>query len=146
MRNCGVTGTAKFPSRRKQALASLKNSTPKRDQQIGGDALAAVTWAEEHLFDRRSVVLEHELWRHALEHARGQNITIEELQQATRDRGYIRNERKPRQCHNQGTLEREWEIVCLAKNGIGRFRPLAPAIRFAIRDWTQANVRRLVKS
>ena len=30
----------------------------------------AVAWAEEHLFDRRSVVREHELWRHALEHAR----------------------------------------------------------------------------
>jgi conjugative relaxase-like TrwC/TraI family protein len=110
----------------KQALVSLKNSTPKRDQQIGGGALAAVTWAEEHLFDRRSVVLEHELWRHALEHARGQNVTIQELQQATRDRGYIRNERKPRNVTTKGTLEREWEIVCLAKNGVGRFHPLAP--------------------
>ena len=35
-----------------------------------------MSWAEEHLFERHSVVREHELWRHALEHARGQNITL----------------------------------------------------------------------
>ncbi len=116
----------------KQALVSLKNGSPKRDQQIGSGALAAVAWAEEHLFDRRSVVLEYELWRHALEHARGQNITIEELQQATRDRGYIRDERKPHNITTKGTLEREWEIVCLAKDGIGHFRPLASG--YALRD------------
>jgi hypothetical protein len=34
-------------------------------------AAEAVTWAESHLFERRSVVREHELWRHALEAARG---------------------------------------------------------------------------
>jgi conjugative relaxase-like TrwC/TraI family protein len=110
----------------KQTIGALKTGSPKRDQQIGSDALGAVAWAEEHLFDRRSVVLEHELWRHALEHARGQNIAVEELQQATRDRGYIRNERKPHNVTTKGALEREWEIVCLAKAGIGRFRPLAP--------------------
>jgi len=109
------------------AISALTHGAPlKPDGSKAGDALAAVTWAEEHLFDRRSVVLEHELWRHALEHARGQNITVRELQQATRDRGYIRNERKPRNITTKGTLEREWEIVCLAKDGIGRFRPLAP--------------------
>jgi hypothetical protein len=59
------------------AISALKHGAPlKPDESKAGDALAAVTWAEEHLFDRRSVVLEHELWRHALEHARGQNITL----------------------------------------------------------------------
>jgi hypothetical protein len=111
----------------KAAISALKHGALlKPDESKAGHVLAAVTWAEEHLLDRRSVVLEHELWRHALEYARGQNITIEELQQATWDRGCIRNERKPHNVTTKGTLEREWEIVCLAKNGIGRFRPLAP--------------------
>ena len=35
-------------------------------------AAEAVSWAEGHLFERRSVVREHELWRHALEVARGE--------------------------------------------------------------------------
>ena len=34
----------------------------------------------KHLFERRSVVHEHELWRHALEHSRGQNVSLAEIQ------------------------------------------------------------------
>jgi hypothetical protein len=40
-------------------------------QIVNGTAEQAVNWAEHHLFERRSVVHEHELWRHALEHSRG---------------------------------------------------------------------------
>lgn len=40
----------------------------------------AVTWAEEHLFEQRSVVHEHELWRHALEHGKGQNVSLAQIQ------------------------------------------------------------------
>src|SRR5208282_5770411 len=65
------------------------------EQPSGGassEALAerAVKWAEEHLFERRSVVLEHELWRHALEHVRGQNVELTEIQAATARRSYAR--------------------------------------------------------
>jgi hypothetical protein len=49
----------------------------------------AVEWAENHLFERRSVVHLHELWRHALEHARGQNIGISDIQNESRKRDYI---------------------------------------------------------
>ncbi|MDQ3621316.1 MAG: relaxase domain-containing protein [Verrucomicrobiota bacterium] len=31
----------------------------------------AIAWAEDHIFDRSSVVLEHDIWRHALERACG---------------------------------------------------------------------------
>jgi conjugative relaxase-like TrwC/TraI family protein len=58
----------------------------------GMTAAEAVTWAEEHLFERRSVVREHELWRHALSSARGHGLSIEEVKAETARRGYIRAE------------------------------------------------------
>jgi hypothetical protein len=48
-------------------------------QRHGGTG-RAIEWAENHLFERRSVVHEHELWRHALEHARGQNVSLADIQ------------------------------------------------------------------
>ncbi len=84
----------------------------------------AVTWAEEHLFERRSVVLEHELWRHALEHVRGQNVELAEIQAATRRRGYVRYKQHPGRITTREVIQREWEIVCLARDGIRRCAPL----------------------
>jgi conjugative relaxase-like TrwC/TraI family protein len=107
-----------------EAIASLKcEQSPALVGSNEADAIAAVTWAEEHVFDRRSVVAEHELWRYALEHARGQNVTLAEIQHTTRDRNYIRGERGPLQVTTRTALEREWDIVCIAKDGIGQFRP-----------------------
>jgi conjugative relaxase-like TrwC/TraI family protein len=118
----------------KAAISALTHGAlPKPDKSKAGDALAAVTWAEEHLFDRRSVVLEHELWRHALEHARGQNITLTAIRQATRDRDYIRADRGPFQVTTRAALEREWDIVFLARDGRGRFRPFS-------NDFSSSNV------
>jgi conjugative relaxase-like TrwC/TraI family protein len=90
------------------------------------EALAerAVTWAEEHLFERRSVVLEHELWRHALEHVRGQNVDLAEIQAATRRRGYVHYRQHPGRVTTREVLQREWEIVCMAQDGIRRCAPL----------------------
>ncbi len=112
----------------KEEIASLKHGgsvTP--GDRVAGNALAAVTWAEEHLFDRHAVMPEYELWRHALEHARGENITVEQVRNITQSRGYIRDERTPHLVTSKVALEREWEIVCLAKSGIRRFRPLGDA-------------------
>jgi hypothetical protein len=78
---------------------------------------SAVVWAEEHLFDRHSVVHEHELGRHALEHARGQNIRLTDLQAATRERGYVRYEEHPGKVITREHLQREWEIIAVAKRG-----------------------------
>jgi conjugative relaxase-like TrwC/TraI family protein len=108
-----------------KAISALPNAGPVRpNREEEMVAQAAVVWAEEHLFDRRSVVFEHELWRHALEHARGQNISIEELQSITRKRDYIRNKNSLHQVTTFQTLQREWDIVCLAKDLIGQFAPL----------------------
>src|SRR5207302_9243541 len=52
----------------------------------------AVSWAEHHLFNRRSVVHEHEIWRHALDHARGQDFSLWEIQSITSRRDYVRGE------------------------------------------------------
>jgi conjugative relaxase-like TrwC/TraI family protein len=92
------------------------------------EALAqqAVLWAEEHLFERRSVVPEHELWRHALEHVRGQNVAVAEIQAATGRRGYLRYKEHPGRITTREVLHREWEIVCLARDGISCCASLCP--------------------
>ena len=41
----------------------------------------ALQWAEDHLFDRNSVVLECQLWEQALERARGESFTLDELKE-----------------------------------------------------------------
>ena len=89
----------------------------------------SVVWAEEHLFERRSVVNEHELWRHALEHARGQNVSLTDIQAVTRRRAYIRNEDKPGTVTLHEHLQREWNIVSAAKDGRGRFGSFQPDYR-----------------
>lgn len=85
----------------------------------------AVTWAEEHLFERRSVVQEHELWRHALEHGRGESITLKEIHSITSQRGYLRYAEHPGKVTTREHLQREWEIICLAKEGRDQFGPFA---------------------
>jgi conjugative relaxase-like TrwC/TraI family protein len=90
------------------------------------EALAekAVAWAEEHLFERRSVVLEHELWRHALEHVRGQNVELAEIQAVSGGRGYVRYKQHPGRVTTREVIQREWEVVCMARDGIRRCAPL----------------------
>jgi hypothetical protein len=47
----------------------------------------AMQWAEEHLFDRNSVVLECQLWQDALGRARSETFSLSELTDFTRQRG-----------------------------------------------------------
>ena len=81
-------------------------------------AVQAVNWAEGHLFERRSVVHEHELWRHALEHLRGQDVSLAEIQSATRKRDYIRDEQFQGKITTREVMEREWNIVRLAASKV----------------------------
>jgi conjugative relaxase-like TrwC/TraI family protein len=89
-------------------------------------AAEAIEWAENHLFERRSVVHIHELWRHALEHARGQNVSISDIQNESRKRGHIHNAKYPAQITTREVLEREAKIVTLAQHRMGEYKPLAP--------------------
>ncbi|MEO7298050.1 MAG: MobF family relaxase, partial [Verrucomicrobiota bacterium] len=84
----------------------------------------AVQWAEEHLFDRNSVVLECQLWQEALGRARGEGFSISELKEFTRQRGYIHDQEHPATVTLREVLLREWEIVQMAKEGVGDSWPL----------------------
>ena len=83
-----------------------------------------VSWAEEHLFERRSVVREYEIWRQALVFARGSNFTLEELKAETARRDYARGEGD--KVSRRDVLAREWQLVELVRDGTCRHPPLAP--------------------
>ncbi len=117
--------------------ASLQNLTANPLQVSNAPvnlAQNAVQWAEEHLFERRSVVSEHEIWRHALEHKRGQDVSLAEIQSAAKQRDYLRFEDKPGKITLREHLQREWDIVCAAKDGRGKFAAFYP-------DFCQPNPR-----
>ena len=61
--------------------ATLKPKRGKKIQKIS--AAQSVDWAEAHLFDRRSVVQEQEIWRYALERARGSSLSVEAIKAET---------------------------------------------------------------
>jgi conjugative relaxase-like TrwC/TraI family protein len=84
----------------------------------------AVVWAEQHLFERRAIVHEHELWRHALERARGRDVSLADIQAVTRQRGYLRFDHHPGQVSTREHLERELQIVCAVRQGISDCYPL----------------------
>jgi ATP-dependent exoDNAse (exonuclease V) alpha subunit len=84
-----------------------------------------LSWAEAHLFERRSVVREHELWRHALEAVRGSSVVLAEIKKLSASRHYLRGD-NDKVAHRE-MLAREWEIVRTASAGIGIHPPLARA-------------------
>jgi conjugative relaxase-like TrwC/TraI family protein len=84
----------------------------------------AVQWAEEHLFDRNSVVLECQLWQEALGRARGESFSVSELKEFSARRGYIRDAARSGEVTLREVLLREWEIVQTAKDGVGDCLPL----------------------
>ena len=97
-------------------------------------AVESLTWAEDHLFDRKSVVREHELWRHALENARGCELNVSSLKEASATRDYIRDRDDPRKVTTRETLGREWNVLQRAKDGIGQCEPLNARYQIGNRD------------
>jgi len=85
----------------------------------------AINWAEQHLFERRSVVHEHELWRHALEHTRGQSLSLPEIKAATRKREYLRDEQFQGKITTREVFQREFNIVRLAQHRMRQYELLA---------------------
>ena len=85
---------------------------------------SAVAWAEEHLFDRNAVVLEHEVWRQAMIRARGSAVTATDLKAATGQRGYVRDANQVPSVTTREVLVREWEIVRAGSEGVSAFAPL----------------------
>jgi conjugative relaxase-like TrwC/TraI family protein len=100
---------------------------PNRSEKAVGNRMSigeSVQWAEDHLFDRNSVVLECQLWQQALERGRGENFSVDELKKFTSRRPYIRNSERPAEVTLREVLLRELEIVQIVKDGVGNCRPL----------------------
>jgi conjugative relaxase-like TrwC/TraI family protein len=102
------------------SLLQLRGAKPGLDRDLS--PTEAVSWAEQHVFERRSVVREHELWRCALEAARGGSISAADIKKETASRAYLRADDK---VAHRDVLAREWEIVQAARDGIGRYAPIA---------------------
>ena len=122
--------------------ATLKLPTRgKKIQKVS--ATQSVDWAEAHLFDRRSVVQEQELWRYALERARGSSLSVDAIKAETEARPYIREANG--KLTRRDVLAREWQIVRLAKDGAARFAPLADPSHRQADDLAQDQLRALNK-
>jgi len=114
----------------KQALTTGVSIARETPLAVGkASAAESLGWAEEHLFDRRSVVREHELWRHALEHARGCDLDVARLKETSAARDYIRDRDEPEKVTTRETLGREWDVLSRARDGIGKCEPLNAAHR-----------------
>jgi conjugative relaxase-like TrwC/TraI family protein len=107
----------------KADLSQLAHGRQRRERDRTA-ADVALAWAEEHLFDRRSVVNEFELWRHALERGRGQGFSLKDLQRLMARRPYIRNAESPGRVTTRETLNREQRIITAARRNRGAFQPL----------------------
>jgi conjugative relaxase-like TrwC/TraI family protein len=103
-------------------LADQPQNNTKEENRVS--VHEAVQWAEEHLFDRNSVVLECQLWQEALGRARGESFSVSELKDFTQRRGYVRDAARPGEVTLREVLLREWEIVQTAKEGVGDCLPL----------------------
>ena len=102
----------------RQSLSKLVGPT-KPETPANGLPVAevAIRWAEDHLFDRHSVVREHELWSAALERQRGESFNVDNLKTASERRQYLRSEYAPGKITIREILDREWKIICLAQEG-----------------------------
>ena len=108
-------------------LPKPQNPAAKQEQQV--TVAEAVQWAEEHLFDRNSVVLECQVWQEALGRARGGNFPVSELKEFTRRRGYLRDDSRPGEVTLRDVLLHEWEIVQTVKEGVAAWHPLVASPR-----------------
>lgn len=111
--------------------AALQRLTtqPTSDKANRTNLAESVQWAEDHLFDRSSVVLECQLWQQALERGRGENFSVTELKEFTRLRPYLRQAERPNEVTTRDVLQRETEIVQMVKDGVGNCRPLVEQAR-----------------
>lgn len=132
-------------------LRKLSNGRPANviTTDVNSIAEEAVAWAEEYLFDRRSVVLEHEIWQEAIQHVRSQNVSVDDLKQVTMKHGYVRKPEEPAFVTRPEILAREWEIVQAATDGVSAFRPFVsqlPQFTETLSDEQRAALSRLLTS
>ena len=109
-------------------LKSLRQLTKGRAESVAINptviAEEAIAWAEEHLFDRHSVVLEHTIWQEAIQYAHRHDISLDELKRVASQRDYVRRPEKLGFVTRRDVLAREWEIVKSARDGVCAYYPL----------------------
>ena len=114
---------SQLTSAEKVALESVRPSAPA--PQARADVAGIVAWADEHLFERRSVVNDYELVSAALMRGRGEDFDVAALREAIEKRGYIRED-GTRKITSQAVLRCELGIVVAAHDGRGQHLPLNP--------------------
>lgn len=96
------------------ALDALRSARAVHREGVDVALLAA--WADEHLFERRSVVNDYDLLATALAHGRGKDFDLAALREAVERRGYIREE-GTHKVTSREVLRCEMEIVMAARDG-----------------------------
>jgi conjugative relaxase-like TrwC/TraI family protein len=104
-----------------KALAALCSVQPQPAKPANVAGITA--WADEHLFERRSVVNDYELMSAALARGRGENFDLAALRDAIEKRAYIRED-GTRKLTSREVLRCELGIVVAAKDGRNGHSPL----------------------
>lgn len=92
------------------------------------DLAGIVAWAEQHMFERRAVVPEHELMSAALERGRGEDFDLGALRQAIDERGLLR-EKGTDKITSREVLRCECAVVVAAHDGRNQHVALNPNYR-----------------
>lgn len=106
------------------ALHALRTVRPQLIEPA--HAAEMIAWAEEHLFERRSVVSECELLATALTHGRGREFEVAGLREAVAQRGYLRDDDTGR-LTSRDVLRCELDIVVACRAGRLRYPSLNAA-------------------
>ena len=110
------------------ALDALRAASPRH--KVRADVAGIVAWADEHLFERRSVVNDYELMSAALARGRGEDFDLAMLREAIEKRAYIRED-GTHKLTSREVLRCELGIVVAAHDGRGRHGRLSPGYRAA---------------
>lgn len=108
------------------ALKALESVRSRPAEKV--DVVGIVAWADAHLFERRSVVNDHELMATALERGRGQEFDLMALRHAIDQRGYVREEGTTKLTSREA-LGWELEIVVAAHDGRNQHPALSPTYK-----------------
>lgn len=103
----------------RQAMENLRRPVAQRTEDI--NVRAVVSWAEEHLFARRSLVNDYELRSMALARGRGEAFDLADVDRAIAQGNYFRNLDDPRKLATPGMAECEMEIVRAVQDGKNTF-------------------------
>jgi conjugative relaxase-like TrwC/TraI family protein len=108
-----------------KALAALGSVKPEPSKPA--DVAGITAWADQHLFERRSVINDYELMSAALARGRGENFDLAALHEAIEARAYVR-EKGTRQLTSREVLSCELGIVVAAHDGRNCHAPPEPGL------------------